>query len=188
MRKKEKCKIFNVVDDLEGLSLLFPCFFSQKCDCFSKRTHNQFGRLTIFNGEVTFLLDVKTHTHTHTHTLPCGEGDVPTAQNLNLHEGRTSRVGWHSDDEPLLGECVEASLIVSEGFGTCAFFKWKGVSCTTVMQAHSGLTTVMSSFWMVNAMMSFFTVRIPVWNRNGLMSRSVGSGGMLPPVFSHGQE
>ena len=113
---------------------------------------------------------------------------MPSDENLNLYGRRTSRVGWHSDDEPLLGECVEANLIVPESFGTCAFFKWKGVSCTTVMQAHSGLTTVMSSFWMVNAIVSFFTVRISVWNRKRLMSRSVGSGGILPPVFSHGQE
>ena len=112
---------------------------------------------------------------------------MPTTDNLNLHGGRTSRVGWHSDDEPLFGECVEANLIVPEGFVTCAFFKWKGVSCTTVIQGHS-CWAVMSSFWMVNAMMSFFTVRIPFWNRNGLISRSVVSCGMSPPVFSHGQE
>ena len=34
----------------------------------------------------------------------CAEGDVPTAANLNLCRGRSSHVGWHSDDEPLFGE------------------------------------------------------------------------------------
>ena len=60
----------------------------------------------------------------------CAEGDVPTAANLNLYRGRTSRVGWHSDDEPVFGECGEAKLIVSVSFGTRALFKWKGKSCS----------------------------------------------------------
>ena len=47
----------------------------------------------------------------------CVEGDVPTAANLNLYQGRNSRVGWQSDGEPLFGE-VEAKLIVSVSFGT----------------------------------------------------------------------
>ena len=59
----------------------------------------------------------------------CAEGDVPTAANLTLHRGRSSHVGWHSDDEPLFGERGEAKLIVSVSFGTQALFKWKGESC-----------------------------------------------------------
>ena len=59
----------------------------------------------------------------------CAEGDVPTAANLNVYRGRSSHVGWHSDDEPLFGKCGEAKLIVSVSFGTQALFKWKGKSC-----------------------------------------------------------
>ena len=36
----------------------------------------------------------------------CAEGEVPNAVNLNLYRGWRSCVGWHSDDEPLFGECV----------------------------------------------------------------------------------
>ena len=53
---------------------------------------------------------------------------MPTAS-LNLYRGRFSHVGWHSDDEPLLGEHRETKLIVSVSFGTWALFKWKGKSC-----------------------------------------------------------
>ena len=59
----------------------------------------------------------------------CAEGDVPTAANLNLYRGRSSHVGWHSDDEPLFGEREESKLIVSVSFGTQALFKWEGKSC-----------------------------------------------------------
>ena len=59
----------------------------------------------------------------------CAEGEVPSAANLNLYRGRSSYVGWHSDDEPLFGERGEAKLIVSVSFGTQALFKWKGKSC-----------------------------------------------------------
>ena len=59
----------------------------------------------------------------------CAEGAVPSAANLNLYRGRSSHVGWHSDDEPLFGERGEAKLIVSVSFGTQALFKWKGKSC-----------------------------------------------------------
>ena len=59
----------------------------------------------------------------------CAEGDVPTAANLNLYRGRSSHVGWHSDDEPLFAKRGEAKLIVSVSFGTQALFKWKGKSC-----------------------------------------------------------
>ena len=54
---------------------------------------------------------------------------MPSAANLNLYRGRSSHVGWHSDDEPLFGERGEAKLIVSVSFGTQALFKWKGKSC-----------------------------------------------------------
>ena len=59
----------------------------------------------------------------------CAEGEVPSAANLNLYRGRSSYVGWHSDDEPLFGERGEAKLIVSVSFVTQALFKWKGKSC-----------------------------------------------------------
>ena len=59
----------------------------------------------------------------------CVEGEVPTAANLNLYRGRSSQVGWHSDDEPLFGEYGEAKLIVSVNFGTQALFKWYSKSC-----------------------------------------------------------
>ena len=38
----------------------------------------------------------------------CAEGEEPTAANLNLYRGGTSRVNWHSDNEPLFGglECI----------------------------------------------------------------------------------
>ena len=54
---------------------------------------------------------------------------MPTAANLNLYRGRSSHVGWHSDDEPLFGERGESKLIVSVSFGTQALFKWNGKSC-----------------------------------------------------------
>ena len=40
----------------------------------------------------------------------CAEEEVPTAANLNLYRGWKSCVGWHSDDEPLFGECGEAKF------------------------------------------------------------------------------
>ena len=43
----------------------------------------------------------------------CAEEVVPTAANLNLYRGWKSRVGWHSDDEPLFGDRRDAKLIVS---------------------------------------------------------------------------
>ena len=52
----------------------------------------------------------------------CAEGEVPTATNLNLYRGWNSCVSWHSDDEPLFGECGEAKLIVSVSFGSSAVF------------------------------------------------------------------
>ena len=59
----------------------------------------------------------------------CAEGDVPIAANLFLYRGRSSHVGWHSDDEPLFGERGETKLIVSVSFWTSALFKWRRQSC-----------------------------------------------------------
>ena len=59
----------------------------------------------------------------------CGEGDVPTAANLNLYRGRSSHVGWHSDNEPLFGEYGDAKLIVSVSLGDSAVFRWRRQSC-----------------------------------------------------------
>ena len=59
----------------------------------------------------------------------CAEGVLPTAADLNLYRGRSSHVGWHSDNEPLFGQRGEAKLIVSVSFGTPALFEWKGKSC-----------------------------------------------------------
>ena len=75
---------------------------------------------------------------------------MPTAANLNLYQRRNSRVGWQSDDEPLLGE-VEAKLTVSVSFGTYTLFKWKGKSCPD-NEAHlcclgDGDTIVMDGAW-----------------------------------------
>ena len=53
----------------------------------------------------------------------CAEGDVPTAASLNFYRGRSSHVGWHSDDEPLFGKRGEAKLIVSVSFGTQALLR-----------------------------------------------------------------
>ena len=49
----------------------------------------------------------------------------------------------------------------------------------TVMLTRAVLAMVTFSSWMVNVRTSIFTVRIPVWNRNGLTLRSVGSSGIL---------
>ena len=59
----------------------------------------------------------------------CAEGEVPTAANLNLYRGWKSCVGWHSDDEPLFGECGDAKLIVSVSLGSSAVFRWRRQSC-----------------------------------------------------------
>ena len=77
----------------------------------------------------------------------CAEGDVPTAANLNLCGGWKSRIGWHSDDEPLFGERWESRLVVWVSFG----FKWKGKSCPDGEASLCCLGHVATSF---------FTVRI----------------------------
>ena len=59
----------------------------------------------------------------------CAEGEVPTAANLNLYRGGTSRVNWHSDNEPLFGGSGVHKLIVSVSFGAPVLFKWRCRSC-----------------------------------------------------------
>ena len=59
----------------------------------------------------------------------CAEGEVPTAENLNLYRRGKSQVAWHSDDEPLFGECGDPQLIVSMSFGSPALFKWTAEPC-----------------------------------------------------------
>ena len=59
----------------------------------------------------------------------CAEGEVPNAVNQNLYRGWRSCLGWHSDDEPLFGECGDAKLIVSVSLGCSAVFRWRRQSC-----------------------------------------------------------
>ena len=59
----------------------------------------------------------------------CAEGELPTAANLNLYRGGTSRVIWHSDNEPLFGGSGVHKLIVSVSFGAPVLFKRRGRSC-----------------------------------------------------------
>ena len=56
----------------------------------------------------------------------CAEGEEPTAANLNLYRGSTSRVNWHSDNEPLFGGSGVHKLIVSVSFGAPVLFKMEG--------------------------------------------------------------
>ena len=56
----------------------------------------------------------------------CAEGEVPTAESLNLDRRLHSRVGWHCDDEPLFGRAGCPKLIVSVSVGSQALFRWKG--------------------------------------------------------------
>ena len=56
----------------------------------------------------------------------CAEGEVPTAESLNLYRRLHSRVGWHCDDEPLFGRAGCPKLIVSVSVGSQALFRWKG--------------------------------------------------------------
>ena len=59
----------------------------------------------------------------------CAEGEEPTAANLNLYRGGTSRVNWHRDNEPLFGVSGVHKLIVSVSSGAPVLFKWRGRSC-----------------------------------------------------------
>ena len=112
----------------------------------------------------------------------CAEGEVPSAANLNLYRGRSSYVGWHSDDEPLFGERGEAKPIVSVSFGPRRSSNGRVSPVQAMMVVHAGLAMVTSWSWMVNARMSSVIVWIPVRIRKGLTSRSVGSNSMLPLV------
>ena len=94
----------------------------------------------------------------------CAEGDLPTAANLNLYRGGNSRVGWHSDDEPLFGRSGVQKLIVSVSFGARALFGWKGKSCPDGEQhlwclGHGDILVMDGT--------SFFSVRILVWDGSG---------------------
>ena len=59
----------------------------------------------------------------------CAQGEVPNAVNLNLYRGWRSCVVWHSDDEPLCGDCGDAKLIVSVSLGGSAVFRWRRQPC-----------------------------------------------------------
>ena len=56
----------------------------------------------------------------------CAEGDLPTAANLNFYRGRSSHVGWQSDDELLFGERKKAKLTVSVSVGTSGALQMEG--------------------------------------------------------------
>ena len=119
----------------------------------------------------------------------CAEGDVPTAANLNLYRGWNSCVGWHCDDEPLFGErsslCRSASAHRRSSDGRASPVR-------TVKLASAVLAMLTFLSWMAKLRTSSFTVRIPVWNGNGLKLRFrwIGQhatscalrtgGGMLP--------
>ena len=113
----------------------------------------------------------------------CAEVDLPTAANLNLHWGCQSRVGWHSDEEPLFGGSGMQKLIVSVSFGTQAVLQWKGKSCSDG-EAHlcrlgHGDILVMDG----QRSDEFLLCTNLVWIRSGLTLLSVGSNSMLPPVL-----
>ena len=55
---------------------------------------------------------------------------MPSAANLNLHEGSRSHVSWHCDDESLFGGIGDSKLIVSLSPGSSVTFKWKAKSCS----------------------------------------------------------
>ena len=111
---------------------------------------------------------------------------MPTAANLNLYWGRKSCVGWHSDDEPLFGERGEAKPIVTVSFGTQHSSNGRASPVRTAKLACAVFAIVTFLSWMANVRTSFFTVRILVWNRNGLTLRSVGSDNM-PVLVPCGQ-
>ena len=113
----------------------------------------------------------------------CSEGEVPTAANQNLYRGWKSCVGWHRDDEPLFGKCVDAKLIVSVRFGSSAVFKWKGQSCPD--EGHlcclgHGDILVMDGQCQDEFLLCTGSL---VGIRNGSTLRSVGSNNMFPPVL-----
>ena len=69
------------------------------------------------------------------------------------------------------------------------FFSNGGASpAWTVDSALVGLAMVTFLSWMVNAKMSFITVRVPVWNKSGFMLRTVGLDNLLISVLCLRQE
>ena len=110
----------------------------------------------------------------------CAEGEVASAANLNLYRGRTSHVGWHSDDEPLFGEQDSLSRWA---LGPKRSSNGRASPVRTVKLARAVLVMVTFS-WMANLRTSFFTVLILAWNTNGLTSRSVGSGNRSGVLFA----
>ena len=60
----------------------------------------------------------------------CAEGDVQTAANLNLYEGKRAHVAWHCNDESLFGGTGDPKLIVSLSTGSPVACKWKAKSCS----------------------------------------------------------
>ena len=119
----------------------------------------------------------------------CAEVEVPTAANLNLYRGGNSRVNWHSDNEPLFGRSGVHKLIVFGKLLALLFFSnGRAGPAWTVVSALVGLAMVTFLSWMANAKMSFFTVRVPVWNKSGLMLRTVGLDNILISVLCLRQE
>ena len=78
----------------------------------------------------------------------------------------------------------DGTAMVSRCFGPCALQMDRQVLSETVRLARAGLSMVTFLVMDGQARMSFFTVRIPVRNRNRLTLRSVGSGNMVLPVLS----
>ena len=118
----------------------------------------------------------------------CGEGEVPTAANLNLYRGWKSCVGWHCDDEPLFGKCGDAKLIVSVSFGSSALFRWRRQSCSDG-EGHLCWLGHGDILVMDGQCQDEFLHRMDPGRGSGsdLHYRSVGSNSMLPPVLCLGR-
>ena len=115
----------------------------------------------------------------------CAEEEVPTAVNLNLYRGWKS--GWHSDDEPLFGECAEAKLIVSVSLGSSAVFRWRRQSCSDD-EGHLCWFGHGDILVMGQCRTSSCIVRILAGNKNGSTVRSVGSNNTFLPTLCFAQE
>ena len=115
---------------------------------------------------------------------------MPTAANLNLHRGWKSCVGWHCVDEPRLGECGDAKLIVSMSFGTSVVFRWRRRSCPDdeghLCWLGHGDILVMDG----QCQDEFFHRTHPgrEQERINVTLRFVGTNNMFPPVLCLGQE
>ena len=96
--------------------------------------------------------------------------------------------GLHSM-EAHMKALASSKLIVSVSFGSTALFKWKGKFCpdSDVNSCYLGHGDILVMGGQcqdeANVRTSFFTVRIPVWDRSGLMLRSVESGSILLPAL-----